>query len=137
MTKRLFSLIVGTAIVAAFTPLSITTSAAEVNCRVPFAFVMNGTTLPAGTYSIASQSGALLFRGMEKSALSLTTITDQRADRISHAELVFLKAGGRYTLIEVWTTDGLGRAIPGARRHVEDRARLANVAVDRIVILAN
>jgi hypothetical protein len=137
MTKRLFSLVVGAAILAAFTPLSVTTSAAEVTCRVPFTFVVNGATLPPGSYSIASQGGAVLVQGLQKSALSLTTLMDRRTDQIGRAKVVFLKAGERYTLIEVWTTDGLARAIPGARKYVEERARLANVAVERIVILAN
>jgi hypothetical protein len=137
MTKRMLSLAVGTAILAAFTTLSVTTSAAEVNCRIPFNFVVNGATLPAGSYLIESSGPALLFKGLQKSAVVMTSLADRRDDRIGRATVVFLKSGDRYTMIEVWTTDGLGREVPGARKHVEDRARAANVAVERIVVLAN
>ena len=138
MTKRTLSLAVGTAILAAFTPLSVTTSAAEVTCRIPFSFVANGATLPAGQYSISSNGngGALLLRGMQKSAVVMTSLSDRRDREIGRAKVVFLKTGDQYTLIEVWTADGLGREIRGARKHVEERARTANAAVERIVILA-
>jgi hypothetical protein len=139
MTKRMFSLAVGTAILAAFTSLSVSTSAAEVTCNVPFAFVANGATLPAGHYSISSDGmgGALLLRGLQKSAVVMTSLADRRESEIGRAKVVFLKSGDRYTLIQVWTTDGLGREVPGARKHIEDRARAANAGVERIVILAN
>lgn len=137
MTKRMLSLAVGAAILAAVTPLSISASGADVTCRIPFTFVMNGATLPAGSYLITSEGAALQFRGLKKSAVAMTSLTDRRDDQIGHAKVVFLKTGDRYTMIEVWTTDGVGRAVPGARKHAEDRARAANVAVERIVILAN
>jgi len=138
MTKHLLSVLAGAAILAAFTPLSITTSAAELTCRVPFDFVANGAAMPAGQYALSTTGGgALLLRGMQKSAVVMTSLADRRADRIGRAQVVFLKTGERYTLIEVWTTDGLARAVPGERKHVEDRARAANIAVERIVVLAN
>jgi hypothetical protein len=137
MTKRMLSLVAGAAILAVATPLSITASAAEVSCRIPFDFVVNGATLPAGHYSIASNGPALLFNGLKKSAVVMTSLADRRNDQIGHAKVVFLKIGERYTLLEVWTTDGLDRAVPGARKYAEARARTANVAIERIVILAN
>jgi hypothetical protein len=133
----MLSLIVAAAALAVFTPLYITASAAEVNCRVPFSFVVNGTTLPAGHYSISNNGGALLLRGFHKSAMVMTVLNDRRDDQIGRAKAVFLRTGDRYTLLEVWTTDGIGRAIPGARKYAEERARSASVAVERIVILAN
>ena len=131
------SLILAAAAVAVFTPLHITASAAEVTCRIPFSFVVNGTTLPAGDYSIETPalSGAMLLRGARKSAFVAGLVNDQRADQVGRAKAVFLRIGDRYTLIEVWTTDGLARAIPGARRSVEARALAAHTPVDQVVIL--
>jgi hypothetical protein len=137
MTKRLLSLVVGAAILAAFVPLSVTSSAAEITCRVPFTFVADRATLPAGHYSIASSGGALMLRGGQKSAVVMTILADARNDRVGRAQLVFLKTGDRYTLIEVWTPDGLARGVPGARKYVEERAREAKAAVERIVVVAN
>src|SRR3954465_1924928 len=98
MANRMRSLILAAAALAVLTPLYITASAAEVNCRVPFSFVVNGKTLPAGEYSIASTGvgGALLVRGYRQSAMVLTVLDDSRADQIGHAKLVFLRAGDRY-----------------------------------------
>lgn len=137
MTKRMLSLAVGAALLAAVVPLSITTSAAELTCRIPFSFVANGATLPAGQYSIASNGPAMVVRGLLKSAVVMTSLTDRRSDQIGRSQVVFLKTGDRYTLIEIWTSDGLGREVPGARKRVEARAYAGNVAVERIVVLAN
>jgi hypothetical protein len=138
VVNRMRSLILAAAALAVFTPLYITASAAEVKCHVPFSFVVNGATLPAGDYSISgSYGGALLLRGFRKSALVMTVLEDRRTDRLGLAKAVFLRTGDRYTLIEVWTTDGLGRSIPNARKDVEARAHAANTPVEQIVILAN
>jgi hypothetical protein len=136
VANRMRSLILAAAAVAVFTPLYITASAAEVTCRVPFDFVVNGTALPAGNYWIGSQGsgGALLVRGFRKSAVVTTFLGDRRADQVGRAKAVFLKTGDRYTLIEVWTTDGVAREIPHARRSAEEHARATNLPAEQIVI---
>ena len=136
MANRMRSLILAAAAVAVFTPLYITASAAEVTCRVPFDFVVNGTALPAGNYWIASQGfgGAMLVRGSRKSVVVATYLGDRRADQVGRAKMVFLKTGDRYTLLEVWTTDGADRAIPHARRSAEEYARAANLPAEQLVI---
>jgi hypothetical protein len=131
----MLSLIVAAAALALFTPLYMTASAAQVNCHVPFSFAVNGTTLPPGDYSIATDGGIVLLRGVRKSAFVTTVLSNSRPDQVGHPKTVFLRTGDRYTLIEVWTDDGLGRAIPGARAQAEERARAANVPVEQIAIL--
>ena len=105
------------------------------NCHVPFSFVVNGTTLPPGDYSITTNGGTVLLRGLRKSAFVTTVLADSRPDQVGRAKTVFLRTGDRYTLVEVWTDDGLGRAIPGMRKHLEERARAANMPVEQIVVL--
>jgi hypothetical protein len=134
MVKRILSPIVAAAALALFTPLYMTGSAAQVNCHVPFSFAVNGTTLPPGDYSIATSGGIVLLRGVSKSAFVTTVLADSRPNQVGQAKTVFLRTGDRYTLIEVWTDDGLGRAIPGARKQVEERARAANVPVEQVAI---
>jgi hypothetical protein len=133
----MLSLIVAAAALALFTPLYITASAAQVKCHVPFTFEVNGTTLPPGNYSIATDGSSVLMRGLRKSAFVMTVLADRRTDQVGRAKTVFLRTGDRYTLSEVWTGDGLGRAIPGARKHADERARAANTPVEQIVILGN
>jgi hypothetical protein len=137
MTKRILSLVVGAAILAVVTPLSIAASASEMNCRIPFSFVVNGATLPAGAYSIESDGGVVMLKGAHSSALVLTIFGDRRTDQAGRSNVVFLKTGDRYDLIEIWNGDGLEREVPAARRHVEERARAANVTVERVAIHAN
>jgi hypothetical protein len=131
MTKRVLS-IVAAAALAVFIPLSITTSAAEMNCRVPFSFIVNGKTLPPGLYSFSTSNAVLMVRGVRGSAIVLTNNTSRPVD--GAVEAVFLKAGDRYHLSEIWTGDGGGREIVLKRKQLEDRARAANTTIERIVI---
>ncbi len=132
MTKRVLSVVAVAAILALFTPLSVTTSAAEMNCRVPFSFIVSGKTLPPGHYSLTTRDAVLYVSGIRAGAIVLTNNAQSRTERGIKA--VFLKVGDRYELIEVWTGDGAGREVSLSRKHVEDRARAANTPVERIVI---
>jgi hypothetical protein len=133
------ALIAVTAALAVLAPLYITVSAAELTCRVPFEFAVNGTAMPAGSYAIATAGGgnALMLRHFRKSTVVVTVLDDSRGDLAGQARLVFLKGGDRYTLIEVRTADGMSRAIPGARHAVEDWARSATLPVEQIVVPAS
>src|SRR5262245_16689975 len=133
MTKRLLSLVAVAAVLAAFTSLSVTTSAAEMNCRVPFSFIVNGKTLPPGPYSIATNDAVLMVKGLRTGAVVLTNGAGSRAVT-GRAYLVFLKTGDRYDLFQIWTGDGAGREVMVPRKHLEDRARAANTPIERIVI---
>jgi hypothetical protein len=139
MVKRMLVRFLGAAVVlAAFAPLSITASAAEMNCRVPFSFAVNGKTMPAGTYVISTvptAHGVLQIRGASKGAIIATQPMDQTRD-FGAGKLVFLKIGGRYDLVEVWGADGQVHGLTGSRRQLEERARAAGMPVERIVIPA-
>lgn len=136
MTKRIRSLIVAAAALAVFTPLYITASASEMNCRVPFSFIVNGATLPAGAYSLSTANGAVYVRGSERSAFVMSTPALKTPDRSGRGTVVFLKTGDRYHLIEVWSGDGRGREVRLSRGQAEERARAAGAA-ERIVIPVN
>ena len=134
MTKRLRSLALGAALLTVALPLSISTSASEMDVRIPFAFVANGRTLPAGTYFVSSNGNIVLLRGAHKSALIATTFADVSSDPAAGGQLVFMKSGDRYDLVEIWTRDDIKRELPDARRRGVEYARAANVSVERIVI---
>jgi len=133
MAKRMLSLVVGAAILAAVIPLSITVSAAEMTCRVPFSFVVDGKTLPAGRYAINTNGNVVLLTGVQKGAIVMTTPADRISDH-GRGKLVFLRIGDRYDLVEIWTSDDLKREVPKVRKQVEERARAANRSVERIVV---
>lgn len=135
MSKRTRSIVAFASVLAVLAPLSITTSAAELNCRVPFSFVVgNGNRMPAGLYTISTGHGYMMIQGQTgQSAIALAIIGSERGG--GAARLVFQKTGDRYDLSEVWSGDGGGLQIPLAKRHREDR-RASNVSAEQIVIPA-
>src|SRR5690242_20700187 len=111
MTKRLLSLVAAAAALVALTPLAVTTSAAEMTCRIPFDFAVDGAAFPAGSYMIGNTSGVLYLRGAYKGAFLSTAPTSGASDRSGRGKVVFLKTGDRYDLAEIWSSDGLGHLV--------------------------
>ena len=135
MAKRMFSLIVGAIALVALVPLSVTTSAQEMTCRVPFGFIVNGKALPAGQYYIANNNGMLMIKGERDGAIVLGIPAGQRIEKSSGPSLVFLRTGTRYDLSEIWSPGVDGRILRPSRREMEERARVTDAApVERIVI---
>jgi hypothetical protein len=133
MTRKMLSLVAFATVLAVLVPMSITTSASEVNCRVPFSFIVSGKAMAPGLYSVSTSAGYMVVKGLTQSAIVLTIGGREAAN--GHAKLVFLKTGDRYDLSEVWSGDGNGHLIPATKRQLEDR-RAANVPTERIVIAA-
>ena len=135
MTRQTLSIVALAVPLAVVAPLSVTTSAAEVNCRVPFHFVASGRTLPPGLYTISTRNGYMMIKGLTgQSAIALASSNNERAD--GHARLVFLKTGDRYDLSEVWSGNGDRLQIPQPKRHRDDRLA-SNAPAERIVILGD
>jgi hypothetical protein len=134
MTKRILSIVPFVMAVAILVPLSITTSASEVNCRVPFSFIVGGQTMSPGLYSVSTGQGYIMVRGARQDAVVLTLSDKERAN--GHARLVFLKTGDRYDLAEVWRGDGTGLQIPPAK-HRADTRLASNATPERVIVLAD
>ena len=135
MAKRMFSLIVGAIALVAVAPFSVTASAEEMTCRVPFGFSVNGKTLPAGHYTVAKNNGVLKIKDDRDGAFVLGIPAGRRTDQSSGGSLVFLKTGTRYELSEIWGPGGDGRLVQPSRRQREERARATDdTPVERIVI---
>jgi hypothetical protein len=114
--------------------------ASDVDCTVPFSFVVSSKTLPPGTYhvSIEAQQGKMMVRGLAQGVFVLTSRVDV-SDR-AHAKLVFHKYGDEYVLREVWTGDGVENDLP-APRHEKELAKSARNggaagAPERVVVSA-
>jgi hypothetical protein len=136
MTKRLLSFIAAAAVLFVAAPLYVPASAAEMSCRIPFSFIVNGKTLPAGTYTIGNSNGVLLLNGRKDGVFVLSTGTSRAADRSGHGSVVFSKSGSRYDLIEIWSSDGDGREVRPSSLPKEERSRVGAAAAERIVIRA-
>jgi len=132
MTKRILSVVAVASVLALFTPLTVTTSAAEMNCRIPFSFIANGTTLPPGSYTLSTNDSVLWVRGHDKTVAVLTNNALSLSDRGMNA--VFEKIGDRYELIEAWTGGGAGRELVRARKSADRKAALLKAPIERVVI---
>ena len=55
MTKRILSIVTMTAALALYTPFFVTASAAEMTTRIPFNFVVSGSTMPLGSTPVEPQ----------------------------------------------------------------------------------
>jgi hypothetical protein len=134
MTRKMLSIVSFALAFAVLVPLSVTTSASQVNCRVPFSFIVGGQTLPPGLYSVSTSQGYMVMRGSSHNAIALTLAGRERAD--GKARLVFLKTGDRYDLSEVWSGDGTGLQISAPKHRIDARVA-SNAPAERIVVLAN
>ena len=85
---------------------------------IPFAFLVNGEELPAGTYSVRQDdmegSSIVLIEGKRASAYVLTAPVE-RAAQPQDTSLVFTKDAGRYRLAEIWD-EGEGLSIVDAAK---------------------
>jgi hypothetical protein len=129
MTKQLLKGLWAASLVTVLAVLSVPAEAAEIRCRIPFSFTINGKTLPAGTYRVSSEAvqGALLVRGFGQGAVVLTNSIASRKD--TEAKLVFHKYGDQYILRQAWMGGGSGRELPESRLE----QTLAKAAQDRKV----
>jgi hypothetical protein len=79
----------------------------EVRANVPFDFVVNKTTMPAGTYQIVNGgtlgSETIAIRGMNIKASKLVTTSREESSKPSaKTKLVFHRLGDRYFLSQIW-----------------------------------
>ena len=113
MTKQLLKGLWAVSLVAVFAALSVPVEAAEVSCKIPFSFTVNGKTLPEGSYRVSTGAGTLLIRGFSNGAFALTNPVE--SNKPGAARLVFHKYGDQYFLRQVWTGAGSGRELPQPR----------------------
>jgi hypothetical protein len=94
------------------------TRVGDVVADIPFPFVVNGQTLPAGHY-IVSRVGdsSLRIQGSAHQGMFVSTNSSQRSASDNSCKLVFHRYGDSYFLSQVW---GAGNA--GGRELLRSRA---------------
>jgi hypothetical protein len=114
-------------ITAALALLGTTAASAQtvnVKANVPFSFIVNRATLPAGQYSLNSvddHGTALAIRSTDSKTtnlvLSNACVSTKGANK---TKLVFHRYGGRYFLSQIWMAgNDRGREIPPGAREKE------------------
>lgn len=138
MKKQILKGVWAASLVGALAVLSVPAEAAEISAKIPFSFVVNGKTLPPGTYQVTTQvvPGALFVRGFSDGAFILAT--SMQSNRDTDAKLVFHKYGDRYILRQAWLGNGNGRQLPESRlerelARTERSGKLAST-LERVVI---
>jgi hypothetical protein len=87
----------------------------RVDAKVPFAFLVNGVQLPAGTYEVRDRSegsGVLTIEGSEgQNAVSMMTIPSSSSTEEGDSKLLFDKINNQYLLVGIDYADGEGRQV--------------------------
>lgn len=97
----------------------------RMKANIPFDFVVNGSTLPAGEYTIQSfgvADGKTLRVGSISShqGALVNAIDVDKGDLAQSTKLVFHRYGNRYFLSQVWVRgDERGRELPKSHRESE------------------
>ena len=95
----------------------------KIVARVPFAFVVGTSTMPAGKYVVAEVSdnpSVVTIASADGRQFAYTmTIPSQGHETPAKPELVFEKVENQYVLARVVPENGIERAIVGAHPHTE------------------
>ena len=138
MTNRFHKVLGAVSLMAVLAVLAIPADAAQIECKVPFAFTVNGKALPAGTYTVSTDGalGSLLVRGYGNGAFAFTNRVESRTDVAP--KLVFHKYGDQYILRQAWLGGGSGREFPESPQERElaqaARSEKASARLDRVVV---
>src|SRR5215468_6696838 len=78
---------------------------------VPFDFTVGGKVLPAGQYTVSSETQLIRIQGRDGKTQIVTLATRTRVarDRQTESRLMFKRSGDHYYLAQVWLPDGVGR----------------------------
>ena len=97
---------------------------AAMKVDVPFDFIVNGKTLPAGEYRVdamPTSSGTIAIRSTEQSAkIVALTNSCESLEAADTSKLVFHRYGNQYFLAQVWSLgNSEGRELPRSRAERE------------------
>src|SRR6267142_1970888 len=109
MKRQILSGLAATIPVAVLALIPVTARADAIQCQIPFSFVVRGRTLPPGRYTFSDESQALLVRGYNNGAVSLTNRLESPTE--NEAKAVFEKDGDEYILKQAWMGGGVGREL--------------------------
>ena len=89
-------------------------SAANLDVKVPFPFVVQGKTMPAGQYQVTDDDGILRLHG-EKGTHAIDTVLTIPASGVDPSGqqpvLVFQRHENQYRLSAVWESEEQGREV--------------------------
>ena len=138
MSKQIFksftmlTLAVGLALAVGVASANGQMTSTRVIADIPFDFIVGGTTLPSGEYTVSavtSNSDGLRIssRDGKSSAIRLSNLAMDESKK-QNARLVFHRYGQQYFLAEVWTGQDYGRKLMESKRERSLRRELGSIA---------
>lgn len=122
--------------------LLVTTAASaqtiQLKAEIPFGFIVNGATLPAGEYLVRSENEGgtvLLFSDLNGHHHNLMSTNSCRSPKVAKkTKLVFHRYGDRYFLSQIWIAGrDSGRELPPSRR---EREVARDFSMQEVVLVA-
>lgn len=112
----------------------------KVTADIPFSFVVDKATLPAGSYSIealsAASSGLLIRANDNKTNMVVLSNRAEKFNESPDTHLVFHRYGDQYFLAQIWVQgEHAGRQLR-ITRHEAETARNMQAQSDVIVLAA-
>jgi hypothetical protein len=108
----------------------------QLTAKIPFAFTVNTTTLPAGSYLVQrvdGKEGMFLVRGARHGIFFVASQGAMSGDPALGARVVFNRYGDRYFLREVWA-GRRGYPVPETTEERELTKAQDKVALLRVVV---
>jgi hypothetical protein len=109
---------------------TVSAQSVTLKAKIPFSFVIDSETLPAGEYSVRQISpGTMIIKGVDHSAAAVTIVspTSTQGGSQETSRLVFNRYGERYFLAQIWTDGVKGGQLPVSRHERELIASRAKV----------
>src|SRR5580704_6612036 len=90
---------------------TVSAQSVTLKAKIPFSFVVDGKSLPAGEYSVRqATSAAMIIQGVDQSASTVTLVSPASApgSRQEAPRLVFNRYGDQYFLSQIWASGARG-----------------------------
>jgi|SRR6476646_2253512 len=121
--------------------LFVTTASAQtvkVKANIPFNFIVNRATMPAGEYLVESMDrdgGVLAIRDSNSKTTNLVISNACQSPKVTtHTKLIFHRYGDRYFLSQVWIQgNNRGRELRPSAREIEVAK---DFSVQQVVLMA-
>jgi hypothetical protein len=122
--KRNFVVFATALVLLVTTAASAETLRLKVDVNVPFSFIVNRDTLPAGEYRVESMGDGgriLSVRGLNSKTINLVSpIPCASLEKASQTKLIFHRYGDQYFLTRIWVSGNTdGDEIPASPREKE------------------
>ena len=123
MKKQILNIVVTLSIVTTLTLSALANLGSNIRVTIPFAFYVNGVTMPAGSYDINSLStrGVMSIRNRERTKAASFRIQQEMSNpKIEKSNLLFHRYGQQYFLVEI--QDGANGATHELAKSKAERA---------------